>query len=260
MRLFAWKRAAEISADRVGILCAQSYEAALSALFKISSGISSALGGFDLTEYSKQLGELQNEIGNAEVDPSDWYTTHPFNPVRIRAAEFFWKSETYQELSGIQSHSIEFSEAALETSIAELLRIMEPAALSAGGEAGPILGTFFFWAALDLVLADEQVDEREVEALSTMVSPTPSAEVIAEFRSLTAEARWDRVVEWGQQASVHLSPKLRLAVIRDLSVLASSDGKLDEMELKTLRAHCRGLGVTEDFLITVLEELKKDLD
>jgi len=58
LKLFHWARAAEISADRCGLICGGDPEAAASGFFKIASGLSSARVRTDLAAYAKQVDSL----------------------------------------------------------------------------------------------------------------------------------------------------------------------------------------------------------
>lgn len=98
MKLYSWKRNAEITADRVGLLCCQDFDAVGKAFFKLSSGVTVDQISFQLNEYIDQFKELQDEIGDDNVDPRDWYSTHPFSPLRLKALEFFRQSDTYHKL------------------------------------------------------------------------------------------------------------------------------------------------------------------
>ena len=74
-------RAAEISADRVGVACCASTEHAIRAIVKTASGLSDAHLQFDLVEYLRQGAALK-----AEPDPSLAWSTHPPLILRARAA------------------------------------------------------------------------------------------------------------------------------------------------------------------------------
>ena len=48
MKLYAWNRNAEISADRAGLLCCQDFEAVGRTFFKLSSGVTTDSLDFQL--------------------------------------------------------------------------------------------------------------------------------------------------------------------------------------------------------------------
>ena len=43
MKLYAWNRNAEVTADRVGLICCKNFEAATKSFFKLSSGITTSV-------------------------------------------------------------------------------------------------------------------------------------------------------------------------------------------------------------------------
>jgi len=66
LRLFAWSRNAEISADRAGAYCANDMYSVASALFKLSSGLTGDLVKFDLDEFLQQVSDM--EVIDSEPD------------------------------------------------------------------------------------------------------------------------------------------------------------------------------------------------
>jgi hypothetical protein len=86
LMLFRWSRSAEISADRIGLLCSGSLDAAVSALFKTSSGMSNVPPEAVLASYRRQYDELKTHIETVG-GPHGWARTHPMSPIRFKALE-----------------------------------------------------------------------------------------------------------------------------------------------------------------------------
>lgn len=84
--LFRWSRAAEVSADRVGLMCCGQLSDAVSALFLTASGISGIDDGLVLRSLRSQYSELENHI-NEQGGSHGWIRTHPMIPIRFRACE-----------------------------------------------------------------------------------------------------------------------------------------------------------------------------
>jgi|GEM_PF-551280 len=260
MKLFAWKRNAEISCDRIGLLCARSHEASLRALFKLSSGIHKRLDGFDIGEYAQQFLELQKEVEGGVADPNDWYSTHPFNPVRIQAMQYFHRSTTYRDLSGDLNSPGDISEPDLEKRIHSLLKVMEPVALQEEGASAEVFREFLLWAGLDLASLDGVLSQEEIGVLASLVPTPPPLEQIQAFIRTPHADRWKKVMEVGNAACVHASMLARMNLLRDLCVLAASDRKVDDAELEILIVHARAMGVGDEHIHRVLEDLKRPLD
>ncbi len=86
----SWKRASEISADRVGLVCAQSENDAIAAIFKLACGLSERhirLDALAFQQQAKQIIESGNVYGSQD--------SHPSLPIRARAIHWFAMSECY---------------------------------------------------------------------------------------------------------------------------------------------------------------------
>jgi len=85
--LFRWSRAAEISADRIGLLCCGQLTAAVTALFKTSSGLSGIDEDRILRSFRKQYDDLEIQLKEKNTNPFSWIRTHPMIPIRFKALE-----------------------------------------------------------------------------------------------------------------------------------------------------------------------------
>jgi len=84
MRVRAWQRAAEISADRAGLVLAGSLSAAARALFKVASGIVSTAIPASPERFAAQWQRLVDEVIE-EGEREFHHCSHPFPPLRMRA-------------------------------------------------------------------------------------------------------------------------------------------------------------------------------
>ena len=84
--LFKWSRAAEVSADRVGLMCCGQLTDAVSALFLTASGINGIDDDKVLRSLRGQYDELEKHI-NEEGGGHGWIRTHPMIPIRFKACE-----------------------------------------------------------------------------------------------------------------------------------------------------------------------------
>lgn len=74
-------RAAEISADRAGLIACNDVDVALRAMLKVGSGLDESHLQVDIADYMRQLAELRETAGDEGV----FFSTHPPFPVRVRA-------------------------------------------------------------------------------------------------------------------------------------------------------------------------------
>ena len=91
--LFRLFRASEISADRIGFLCCDSYEDSLKALIKIASGLGENHINFDFRSFVGQLRELK-DLPSSKLQ---LLSTHPSLTIRARALLWFSMSDQYKK-------------------------------------------------------------------------------------------------------------------------------------------------------------------
>jgi len=85
LRHLELNRAAEISADRAGLIAAPSLAAALRATLKVASGLDESNLELDVDAYTRQARELAETVGDETILMS----THPPFPLRARALQGF---------------------------------------------------------------------------------------------------------------------------------------------------------------------------
>ncbi len=137
LRLFAWQRYAEISADRAGLACAGGLEPAARGLFKLASGLKGDRIKILIEGFLAQVGDLRREAETLDVDVQarrgDWFATHPFSPLRLKAAELCVESEVITPGGTSRDE--------LEARVQELMTLMDPSYLTAKtGVARPCVG------------------------------------------------------------------------------------------------------------------------
>ncbi len=257
MKLFAWGRAAEISCDRIGLLCCKSFVAAGSAFFKLSSGVTSTSLQFNLEEYIAQFVDLKAEMADSEVDPEDWYSSHPFSPLRIKALELFAKSDTYYNLTGI-SGTPQLTEAELEQEIAQFMSLMNPSYLDRESESGALIQEYIFKAGYLISLADGTVDQSEIVALGRLVTPEAFQKYMGEISTFTADDLKSAIVALSQELNAFLSPMQKLNIIRDLAVISSADGEVDKEEIDVLYHLCHFFNINYEFVDSVIAEMTEE--
>lgn len=252
MKMYAWKRNAEITADRVGLLCGRNFDAAASAFFKLSSGVTDPGLAFQLREYINQFADLEAEMADQDVDPEDWYSTHPFSPMRLKALDMFHRSETYARLTGKDGSNAELSEEQLEFQIKKVMSMMEPSYLQESSELGTLMKNFVFNAGYLVAAANGVVDATEIAALGSLLDPREVGGRLAQMEQTNAEAVQAEVKAISEKLNVMLPVVSKLNVIKDLTVIAGADGAVDEAELQVLYAITAGLNIRPEFVDHVL--------
>ena len=258
MKLYAWMRNAEITADRVGMVCCRSFDVAANTFFKLSSGITSSVFQFSVKEYLAQLDDLRSEVASQEADPQDWFSPHPFNPMRLKALEVFTKGQPYRELIGSNGGTLTADEVADQ--VTELMSIMEPTYLTDTGDVGD-KGRAYLLKAKFLVAAANGVFERsEVEALESLVGPAVSLDEIREVFNQPVDVVREQVVELSKDIAYMMTGLQRLQLIRDIVVISYADGSIDQQEMDCLVWLCENVGVNPRFIQQILTSAARGVD
>lgn len=259
VKLFSWGRSAEISADRVGLLCCKSFVSAAKAFFKLSSGVTTDTLAFKLDEYVKQFSDLSAEMAQDSVSPEDWYSSHPFSPLRIKALDIFNRSKTFQDLGG-QCENWELTEEEMENEIAQFMSLMDPSYLNDDNEVGEKIHRFMFLSGYLISLADGNVDESELHALGKIVSPEVFKTCMDFIKDKPEEEIRNEVIAGAETLNIHLSVMQKLNLIRDLSIIASADGEIHQGEVHVLYNVCHVLKIQPEFVDQVLHGNRSTLD
>jgi len=250
MKLYAWNRNAEISADRAGLLCCQDFEAVGRTFFKLSSGVTTDSLDFQLNAYIEQFVDLEEVLNDSNLDPSDWYSSHPFSPLRIKALELFNKSETYAAFN--TSVSGEITEEAMEVEIKRIMSLMEPENLEEEGEHSEKIQRLMFLGGYLISNADGVVDDSEIQALSSIVAPKIFANCMMTIKGLTEGEMIKEVQQLTKDLDVVLSVMQKLNILRDLSIISYADGEIDDSEVNVLYNLARLLYINTDFIDRVI--------
>lgn len=246
MRVRAWQRAAEISADRSGLVACGSIEAAAQALFKSASGIVSKDVRVSPVRFADQWQRLLEEVVD-EGQRDFWEVTHPLPPLRMRALLLF--------SDALDAGSAEAAESA-DAAIERMLAMMDPAA----GEQtlqDPLLASFFFWGGLFVALADAVVCEKERTRLAS-VAPA-GVDVVREIAVSMSHPR----ASLEEFVQAHKARRRKLTavelhrIVYGLIDVASADGQVSDPERERLRELVGILGVQRcacDLLIAQYEQ------
>lgn len=242
LRLFAWSRNAEISADRAGAWCAQDFASVASALFKLASGLTGTAVKFDLEEFLRQVDDMQA----ADAEPGqgapqgDWFSTHPFSPLRVKALRLFFQSSL---IKGNDGTSID----TMDVGVQRLMSLMEPSYLDARSDASIAMRHLLFAGSIVVANAANGVSELEIQTFEQFfekgdyndkLNPERIAEELPQ--------RIDRVRD-------NCSEPQAMQVVRDLCIIAMADGDVVPAERDALNNIADGLGVSRTFVCQTIQ-------
>lgn len=223
-RLESWDRLAEISADRAGFSAVDgNLEVAVSAFFKLQSGLGPEHLRFDIAAILEQLESLQKSSRRelfAEF-------SHPATPIRVRALQLF--SEVRAGLRTL---------AEVDAEVAEIARLMDYAAsepLDVNARefilAGGLLATY--------ADGDIEMDDAGWNTLVQLLLPVsadPEAEVARIKNRSEAEAILQKSAAWLRDNA----GEERFDLLRAIAHVTAADGRLSEAE-RTFLKHCAEL-------------------
>ncbi|MFT6101191.1 MAG: hypothetical protein ACJAYF_003754 [Arenicella sp.] len=246
LELFAWSRYAEISADRAGAHCAQDMDAVARSLFKLSSGLTTKVVEFSLDDFVAQVDDMQavdQEPGQG-APPSDWFSTHPFSPLRVKALKLFERSELYGGSVSAQD---------LEIGVQSVLSLMEPSYLEAKTDTAEAMRRLLFAGLIAVADAVDGISSEELEVFAKFFGKYAFTEKLdIEKIKQTVNRRADQVMQRATQTQA-------MQVLHDMCVMAQADGGVRASERVLLERVAQALSIPSSFVCQVIDA-DKDLD
>lgn len=237
LRLFSWSRYAELSADRAGLLCCQDIEAVGRCLFKLASGLRGTRANVAMQALLTQVKELRAQ-GIASADDEDreeWFSTHPFSPLRLEAASL---ADSVGLFSGIDDAARE----ELERQIHELMEVMDPGYLKAKTDEAKDMRRVLLAGGLLVAAADGEVCDAEVTALDGLLGEGTVHD------RLSVDALREDLPSRISALKSSVGPARRQQVVRDICVVARADGHVTSSEREVIEEICVALEISPAFV------------
>ena len=147
-------RAAEISADRAGLLGSGDIENSLRAMLKISTGLGDEHISFNFSSYLDQLRELKELKGNQNL----LYSTHPTFLNRMQALIWFSMSNEYNEYFKTNKKGT-YDLKTIDDKINESIKKVTGNELDVSNKE--IINKALLWGSLSIYLADKKFSKEE---------------------------------------------------------------------------------------------------
>ena len=247
MKLMSWSRHAEISADRLGLACCQDLRAATTALIKISCGLREPMLQFNAEDYLAQMKDIQT-LSDTVEDAEDWFSTHPFNPLRVAALNHLWESQLLSGLIGQGPGTLRTEE--LDARIEALLSAMEPGTVEAKESSAR---ECVLWGGYWVSAGDGKITAEECRAIRGLTDEKTAQAAEAELRG--AQDLLPLIKKKFADAARRcrkLSSADRHALVQKLIVVARADSRVADGEKAVLREICSALKVNPSFVETIL--------
>lgn len=248
IKLKSWQRGAELSADRAGLLCSQDYNAACSAFFKLSSGITSEQFKFNVEDYMGQYADLEFYLKNTDAqNVNEVYSSHPLNPIRLKALSLFKNSDTYSDLTK-KSISNKISKEDLESQIKSFMDIMEPNYLDDDSKVSENIREFMFLSGYMIASANGVLDETEINQISSLVNDPNAKDRLLQLESQHKQDIIQNIYQVGSKLMFDLNAIQRTNIARDLFVVVTADGSISTTEIETMYNICNVLAISPYFV------------
>jgi Zn-dependent protease with chaperone function len=239
LKLYAWCRSAELSADRIGLLCAQDPQAAASGFFKLASGMASPRVVPDLATFARQVESLASapEAREKEYDEDtlDCFSTHPYNPVRVRAVWAFSRSAPFLAAIG-QPSAGAWSLEEVEAIVDRDMQLMEPTYLQEKNQNSDTLRRLLYTAGIAVAAASGGVEVSELEAIGLLLGSDHSDAPVDVPRVL---GDLDGRIE----DALDVPLLYRAQLVQHLTIVAAADGQVSDEELHVMEDIARKLEV-----------------
>lgn len=257
LRLFLWSRSAELSADRAGLVCAESAEAAASAFFKTATGITSRRIKFEAEDFMQQseslaAAPLAYREGREEDYHLACFSAHPYSPLRVRALLLFAKSRLFADVVG--KGQGELTLEALEDAVEKDLRRMEPTYLEESTARSVLMRRALFFAGMTVALADGVFHEGEREALKMLLGKDYGDD------GITIEAAREKLSAEVPQLIKEVPAEFRVQLVQHLAVIAGADGDVDTREREEMYGVAAQLQVDLFVVDSTLNAINAPLD
>lgn len=231
LKLYLWCRAAELTADRVGLVCSRDPAAAASSFFKLASGVASDRIRPDLEAFAAQVDSLASAPEararpRDEDDTLDCFSTHPYSPVRVRALVAFSKSKAYQAATGLGEGTVD--DETLRALVDRDLRLMEPEYLHESSADAKLMRKVLYHASVLVAASSQGIDDTEIEAMRVLLG---ADEVPDNLRQMDLQVIRKNFESQAQEAVKEISLADRARLVGHVTIVAAADGVVDDDEL-----------------------------
>lgn len=256
MKLLCWMRAAEISADRFGLVCCQDPSIATRSFLKLASGlIGKYLGtGEDFDDQMEDW--VKHRIAGEGMDE-----THPLLPIRVRCAHAFAESDYFAHLFGGEEGTTGLSmEGADQECHVQLAKMdADPTHIETLDYPEEVMG-FLALAGFLLVASDEEIGTVEYHWLTEMVTRDLAERARAFAGEVGYEAYCQELYNLGAGISEDLDRAQCMKLLQEIGVIAAVDGHVHPNEVASLRMVGEALRLPSHLVDVAVKDLGRGDD
>jgi len=256
MKLLCWMRAAEISADRYGLICCQDPSIATRSFLKLASGLPGQYLGTG-EDFDDQMDDwAKHRIAGEGMDE-----THPLLPIRVRCAHAFAESDYFVELFGAGEAPPRLSmEGADEACHAELTQMdADPSHIDSLDYAEEVMG-FLSLAGFLLAASDDHVGTVEYHWLTQLVGRDLAERARAFAGEAGYEAYCREIFALGAGIADDLDRAGCMKLLQEIGIIAVVDGHVHPNELASLRMIGEALRLPSHLIDVAAKDLGRGED
>jgi len=223
-KIALWDKLAELTADRYGFIASPKLDKCITNFYKLASGLDLARIDFDPQGYFE---EMEQVLDYFKKEPFAAVTSHPINPLRIKAIKLFHDSKLYQQI--VNNDQLETDEN-LRQQINELLQILFVIGRT---ELDTYRGYFIATGGLIIAGIDQDFARREIERIVDLLSQItifPKKFLDNIVQSKKVEERFHQSV----QVLLEKNPGERFPMFEYLINIALSDNDIVKAEIDVL--------------------------
>jgi len=219
-----WRKLSELTADRYGYVACPIMEKCVSSFFKLSSGLSTDRIAFDYKSYLEENDKILDYFRSESFDNMQ---SHPVNPIRIKAIEYFSESKLYDDyLKGSDYKEDEKLEEEL-TGLYEILMKISSSPLE--------MQRKYFIASAGIIAAgiDDNMQQDEYEQIVRVLSRWtifPKLFLSDVFKSKKVNEIFNHSVQYILQNN----PSERYSLFEYLIMMTMADKDISEKEIEFL--------------------------
>ncbi|MBD3162496.1 MAG: M48 family metalloprotease [Candidatus Eisenbacteria bacterium] len=216
-----WRKKAEISADRVGLLGSRDFKASARGLLKATFGLSEKNLNLDIDALLAQIDEIK---GHREMI-TESFASHPLLPIRLKALQLFSRSDRAKR-NGFPVDGKAISDGDLEQGVDELVQLSRR---YPGNRLHEAVMRVISLGGAQILSADRDITDDEVKILIHILqrwfTDEPEKEIVTKAEEIVAKLPEEaKIVQ--EQGSV----QERRFILSRLADIALADGALMDPE------------------------------
>ncbi|MFB3852567.1 MAG: M48 family metallopeptidase [Vicinamibacterales bacterium] len=220
-----WRKKAEISADRVGLLASRDFRASATSLLKATFGLSERNLNLDIEALVSQVDEIK---GRPEM-MEEAFASHPLLPIRLKALELFSRSAKAAR-AGFPVDGTPITDAVLEDGVDDLIKLTRRYPWRPLHQA--IMRVVALGGAL-LLGADGDISDEEVKILVQILhrwfTDEPEVEIVTSREEVN-----QRLPEQVALVNKEADQDDKLFILSRLADIALADGALMDAESEVI--------------------------